>query len=57
MFTEDEQTLKIIDFGFSIELTDLNCGDNGTRTYMAPEQFKSHVSLSTDIWAFGCIIL
>jgi len=37
MFTEDGETIKIIDFGLAIEMTDANCGDNGTRMYMAPE--------------------
>ena len=57
MFTDDKKTLKIIDFGFVTELVEGKCGDQGTRMYMAPEQFSSEVSLKTDVWAFGCILL
>jgi serine/threonine protein kinase len=37
MFTENQETLKIIDFGLAAYLTDGKCGDEGTRQYMAPE--------------------
>ena len=29
----------------------------GTYRYMAPEQLKSKLSLKTDVWAFGCVLL
>ena len=29
----------------------------GTFRYMSPEQFDGKISLKTDIWAFGCILL
>ena len=35
----------------------MNVGEAGTYRYMSPEQMKGKVTLSTDVWAFGCIIL
>ena len=58
MLTEDKETIKIIDFGFALKLnSDNKCDGSGTRMYMSPEQLNDKVNLSTDIWAFGCIML
>ena len=35
-----------------------NAAHKGTHKYMAPEQFSiAEITLKTDIWAFGCVIL
>ena len=56
MITKDKSLIKIIDFGLAIKLGD-PYNDAGTRIYMSPEQLKVKVHLSTDMWAYGCILL
>lgn len=34
-----------------------NAGTAGTYRYMSPEQFEGKLSLKTDIWSFGCVLL
>jgi len=31
--------------------------ETGTPHFLSPEQYSSNVTLTTDIWAFGCILL
>ena len=38
-------------------LDEESAADIGTKRYMSPEQFDGKISLKTDIWAFGCILL
>lgn len=60
LLTTDEVT-KIVDFGLSITLQQINCGDEvgliGTKRYMAPEALlKEEYSPRFDIWSLGCSV-
>ena len=60
LLTTDEVT-KIVDFGLSITLQQINCGDEvgliGTKRYMAPEALlKEEYSPRFDIWSLGCTV-
>jgi len=56
----EDLTLKIIDFGFARIIKETIKTEKetiGTPHYMAPEQFRNVLTLSSDIWSMGCIIL
>uniref|UniRef100_K4B6S2 Protein kinase domain-containing protein n=1 Tax=Solanum lycopersicum TaxID=4081 RepID=K4B6S2_SOLLC len=60
LLTTDEVT-KIADFGLSITLQQINCGEEvglrGTKRYMAPEALlKKEYSPGFDIWSLGCTV-
>ena len=52
--------IKVLDMGVSNRLDETRntsrAGD-GTPKYMAPEQMKNKLSLRTDVWSFGCVML
>ena len=65
----DDGTVKVLDFGLAkIAAESENSGESGadiseagtilgTAAYMSPEQAKGHhVTRTTDIWAFGCVL-
>ena len=57
----DLKTVKLIDFGISTRLdtTAVSCSQAncGTYRFMPPEQLSGILSLKSDIWSFGCIVL
>ena len=61
VLTEDQNSAKIIDLGFSMKFEGTKnslqkVSGAGTPHFKSPEQWDDHMSLTTDIWAFGCII-
>ena len=62
---KDKTKIKLIDLGISTEYVeqgknnrfDMTAQAIGTCRYMAPEQFKGKLSLQTDVWSFGCVLL
>ena len=60
MFDAEQKNIKLIDLGVSTEYNEKeaeNAGMAGTYRYMSPEQFDGKLSLKTDIWSFGCVLL
>ena len=62
IFNEDHTKIKIIDMGISSKYKDIHFDEEhveqrGTFRYMSPEQFDGKISLKTDVWAFGCILM
>lgn len=55
-----DNSVKIIDFGFSVPVSELNDGFSGTLNYIPPEAVSCFVrknrSQKIDIWAIGVII-
>ena len=54
--------MKICDLGISAEVEDSKDDDDfyctiGTFRYMSPEQLENKLTLKSDIWAFGCVLL
>jgi serine/threonine protein kinase len=61
MLTGDQKQIKIIDMGVSHTLDRTfqvtASAQMGTERYMAPEQSHGRLSLHSDIWSFGCVLL
>lgn len=60
MFDAEQKNIKLIDLGVSTEFVESeaeDAGTAGTYRYMSPEQFEGKLSLKTDIWSFGCVLL
>ena len=61
MLTGDQKQIKIIDMGVSHTLDRTfqvtASAQMGTQRYMAPEQSHDRLSLHSDIWSFGCVLL
>lgn len=61
MLTGDHKQIKIIDMGVSHTLDRTfqvtESAQQGTLRYMAPEQAHDRLSLLSDIWSFGCVLL
>ena len=72
VLSNNQNIVKIIDLGLAMVYKNAQdhgrevSGEVGTYKYMSPEQLglfsykninKCQISLKTDIWAFGCILL
>ena len=60
LLDKSAKTFKLGDLGVSTHLTKTLCtkeASQGTMRYMPPEQLNGKLSLKSDIWSLGCVLL
>ena len=56
MLNEDEEELKLIDFGLAKQTNNVIYECAGTREYYSPEDLAKKSGLKSDIWSLGIIL-